>query len=379
MKIKSLSIPKSTVMKIGIDGSTLVGNRAGVGRYVFELCRALDRQLPNAEFFVYSHVPIEMPVESQRWHSRVEPIQVFAKLRNILWLKFRSGKLCRKDGLDAFWACGTFLPKLPASVWSVVTVYDMNRWIVKDTMKWTAYIAHKLFIGRDITRAKCVTAISYGTAKRLNQILGRRAEFIVAPAISTKFFRPNEDTKADTLSKLGIQVPYFLAVGTLEPRKNLSMLIEVFVELKREGKIPTHKLILVGRKGWNDAALQTLINESKDAGINAIGFVADSDLSSLFAGAEAFVFPSIYEGFGMPVLEARACGARVIASDIPEIREAGGTGPLYIEPTHDALKTALLQVESNKTLGGNAAGGVLPSWEDSAAALAQALCSGTMR
>jgi glycosyltransferase involved in cell wall biosynthesis len=363
-------------MKIGIDGTTLGGNRAGVGRYVFELCRALDRQLPHAEFFVYSHIQVEMPVESPRWHSRVEPTPAFAKLRNILWLKLRAPILCRKDRLDAFWACGTFLPNLPPSVWSVVTVYDMNRWLVKDTMKWTAYVAHKLFIGRDIIRAKCIVAISYGTAKRQYEILGRRADFIVPPAVSAKFHRPNDDVITSTITKLGIQTPFFLAVGTLEPRKNLALLIEVFVNLKREGNLPAHQLILVGGKGWNDTALRTLLIENQDAGIKHLGYVDDSDLPSLFAGSDAFVFPSIYEGFGMPVLEARACAARVIASDIPEIREAGGIGPIYIEPTPEALKSALLQIGANKGLGKTTADFSLSRWDESAADLARALCSG---
>ena len=363
-------------MKIGIDGSTLGGNRAGVGRYVFELCRALDKQLPRAEFFIYSHIPVEMPVNSPRWHARVEPKPTFALLRNIFWIKLRAPSLCRKDGLDAFWACGTFLPKLPPSVWSVVTVYDMNRWIVKDTMKWTAYIAHKLFIGRDIIRAKCVVTISYGTAKRLHEILGRHADYIVPPAVSEKFHRPSDAVISATKIKLGIKAPYFLAVGTLEPRKNLAMLIEVFVNLKREGKLSAHQLILVGGKGWNDVTLRALLTECQGTGIYPLGYVADSDLPSLFAGSDSFVFPSIYEGFGMPVLEARACAARVIASDIPEIREAGGMGPVYIEPTRTALKTALLQIAKNKNLGETTNDYPLSNWEESAAALAQALCSG---
>lgn len=362
-------------MNIGIDGSTLGGNRAGVGRYVFELCRALDRQLPHAEFFVYSHVPVEMPVDSPRWHSRVETTTWAPKLKNILWLKTRAPALCRGDDLDAFWACGTFLPRLPSKVRSVVTVYDMNSWLAKDTMKWTAYVAHKLFIERDIKRADTVVSISQGTAKRLQEIVGRQSNGVVLPAVSESFRRPSADVVSATLTRLGIDGPYFLAVGTLEPRKNLAMLIEAFTALKRAGQLPAHQLVLVGGKGWRDVGLRSLVEACEGLGVNPLGFVDDADLPSLFAGSEAFVFPSIYEGFGMPVLEARACAARVIASDIPEIREAGGSGPIYIAPLAGPLREALLQVCADSALGATNANS-LPSWDVSAAALAEILCAG---
>lgn len=363
-------------MKIGIDGTTLVGNRAGVGRYVFELCRALDRQLPQATFYVYSHMPVEMPVKSDRWHARVETAGWASRLRGILWLKTRAGALCKKDQLDGFWACGTFLPILQPSVKSVATVYDLNLRLVPDSMKWTARLAYKLFFERDVHNADGILAISHGTADRLHQILGRHADGIVIPGVSSDFRRPSAEVISSTLAKLGVLRSYLLAVGTLEPRKNLAMLIEVFARLKRMDKLNQQQLILVGGKGWKDQRLRQLLAQYEDIGVMPLGYVADADLPSLYAGSDAFVFPSIYEGFGMPVLEARACEARIVASDIPEIREAGGVGPLYIAPTAAALFAALQQVATQVSVAKSSAQS-LPSWDDGARVLAQALAGGS--
>ena len=215
-------------MKIGIDGTTLVGNRAGVGRYVFELCRALDGQLPNAEFFVYSHVPVEMPVNSVRWHGRFESEKWASRLKGILWLKTRAARFCKADAIDAFWACGTFLPKLEPSVKSIVTVYDLNVCLVPSTMKLGPLLLYKLFFERDVRRATKVLAISRGTASRLHEIFGIAADGVVLPAVSPDLRPPDSEVVVATLDRLGVPRPYLLAVGTQEPRKNLRLLVEAF-------------------------------------------------------------------------------------------------------------------------------------------------------
>lgn len=358
-------------MRIGIDGTVMMGNRTGVGRYAYELCRALDRQLPQAIFYVYSHVPVELPVSSERWIARVDSIKWAGRL-NMVWLKTRAGALCTRDQVDAFWAAGTFLPVLPSNVNAVTTVYDLNYLIAPSTMPMKGYWKSRLFFERDIRHANSILAISHGTADRLHQMLGCSADEIVLPAVSADFRRPIPEVIAATLAKFGVPRPYLLAVGTLEPRKNLALLIEVFARLKRLGQLPQHQLVLVGGKGWKDQGLQRLLEQHSDEGVVPLGYVADEDMPSLYAGADAFVFPSIYEGFGMPVLEARACGARIVASDIPEIREAGGVGPLYVPPTAEALFAALPQVLTLEPTATNPEL-LLPSWGDSARVLAQAL------
>lgn len=357
-------------MRIGIDGCTLMGKRTGVGRYVYELCRALDRQLPQATFYVYSPVPVEMPVSSERWIARTDPSGWASKLKRILWLKTRVSYLCTQDQLDVFWAGGSFLPKLPPTVNTVMTVYDLNYLIVSSTMNPATYWAYRLFFERDLRRANGILTISQGTADRLHRMLGRTAQGVVLPAVSSNFRRPPPDVITATLAKLGVLRPYLLAVGTLEPRKNLALLIEVFAKLKRLGHLTQHRLVLVGGKGWKDRSLQRLLRQHADVGVMSLGYVAEADMPSLYAGADAFVFPSIYEGFGMPVLEARACGARIVTSDIPEIREAGGIGPVYVKPTAELLYSAIRKAFEQDSAETDQ---LIPSWDDSAKVLAMTL------
>jgi glycosyltransferase involved in cell wall biosynthesis len=327
-------------MKIGIDGRALQGARTGVGRYVYEICRELDTALPSAQFFVYSAIPLEMPVLSERWILRLDKSPISRYFKPVLWLKYRCGLLCAKDKLDVFWGAATFLPKLSPSVRTVITVYDLNFIVVPKTMSFTHRWAFKLFFKKDVSRADAVTAISQGTSNRLKSFFGRAADSIVYPAVDASFF-PQPKTRVHEVSQLySLPKFYLLAVATWEPRKNLELLIRTFLDMKKQGLVGSDKLVLVGGRGWKDQRLATLL-----AGTDAViplGFVPEEHLAPLYTGSVLFIFPSIYEGFGMPVLEARACGARVLASDTPELREAGDDSVVFIEPTSSGLREGII-------------------------------------
>lgn len=360
--------------RIGIDGCPLQRVRTGIGRYVFELCRELDAALPTAQFFVYSRAPVALPVDSPRWNVRVEPRKWATRLPRLVWLKWRCGALARGDDLDVFWATGTMLPRLARRVRTVVTVYDLNHRLVPHTMAPINLWAYRLFFDRDVRRADVVLPISSGTETRLRELVGRPANGVVRPCAGDEFRRYTDAQVDARLSGFGIRRPYLLAVATWEPRKNLELLVRTYLALKRDGLLSGHMLVLVGGRGWKDARLEALIGSAARDEIRPLGFVDDGDLPYLYAGADVFVFPSAYEGFGIPVLEARLCGARVVATDIPEIREAGGDGVSYCEPTESSLREAIV-----KAVGGARPAVSLvdrPSWAASARILAAALAAG---
>lgn len=359
------------LIKIGIDGRTLQGNRSGVGRYVFELCRELDGLIDDAVFFVYSQKPVEMPIESKRWIARVDPFFASKYMKPILWLKMRCGALCDQDELDVFWGTASFLPRLRSSVKTVVTIHDLVFKLHPETMPSGNLWAHYLFFTNDLQRANICLSNSEGTAQRLRDYFNYDVEKIVMPAIS-KIFYPRSSLEVNQcLNKYNIKSRYILAVATWNPRKNIETLIQAFLLLKSQGILETHQLLLVGERGWKDSHIQHLVQQDRSSSVITLGFVPDDLMPCLYTGADVFVYPSIYEGFGIPVIEALACGTTVIASDIPEIREAGGSSPIYVEPTLQGIQNGLLEfVQRGKQQQIIVD---LPSWEKSAKVLASVL------
>jgi glycosyltransferase involved in cell wall biosynthesis len=177
--------------------------------------------------------------------------------------------------------------------------------------------------------------------------LGVSADRVVAiPEAPRAVFRPADPSETrDVLGRLGITGDFFLAVGTLEPRKNLKALAAGFNELLRT---TTHRpqLVIVGREGWLHEQFEMKIRGEGAAGlVKLTGYLTDSDLRALYSSCRAFVFPSVYEGFGLPPLEALACGATVIANRIPSQVEVLGNAAVLVDMSDvRLLRDALAQV-----------------------------------
>ncbi len=358
-------------IRVGIDGRALLGNRSGIGRYVYELCRELDHVMPYARFYVYSPMPVEMPIASGRWIARIDESPLARSCKAALWLKLRAGALCRADMLDAFIGSAVFLPKLESRVRALSIVYDLNFIYAPNTMPLTTRWSYKLFFCKDVKRASRIVAISKGTSAKLETYLGRGADAIISPAVSSDFRPRNSDEIASVLSTFGIAMPYLMAVATWEPRKNLGLVISSFLQMKEKGELKDHCLVLVGGRGWKNAPLERLLSHCSAKQIFPLGYVGDEYLPALYSGADALVFPSRYEGFGMPVMEARACGTRVVATDIPEIREAGGDECVYIEPNLEGMIEGIRKaLVMPRIMHGSKA---LPSWRAGAQIMAELL------
>lgn len=331
-------------MLIGMDGRAFYGTHAGTGRYVKELCKVLDTALPEASFLVYGNRPMELPVSNGRWRQRGGGSVMASRMPAALWYFFCAGKLATHDGVEVFWGAANFLPLgLGKRVPAILTVYDFVYRLFPQTLNWRHRLAYRLFFNSGLYRAQRVIAISQGTADRLSKLLGRHADMVIRPRAATTFSPPSPEKVLEVRDRYGIDFPYFLSVSTLEPRKNLEMLIAAYLQMRNVGELPNFGLVLVGQQGWKDQRLIDVVASAKALGgrIVLTGYVPDEWLPALYAGATAAVMPSLYEGFGMPVLEAKCCGARIVASDIPEIREAGGDGPIYITPTVEGIKQGL--------------------------------------
>lgn len=325
------TLAKKPYLRIGIDGSRLDSSFTGINKYIFQLCSELNKFNFPANFFVYSRKPIDLPFSSN-WQNRTETNPLFAKLPRSIWLKMRCARYAKQDKIDLFWATSSIYPVLEKDVRVVNTIYDLNHLFAPETMPFLTRLTHKLWLKKDLLRADALITISGGTAAKIRKHFGRDAHAIVTPAISP-LYRPAEKKIVDKcLNNYGIKRKYLLAVATMEPRKNLLRLVKAYTKLKANKQLEGFSLVLVGLKGWGGkSTLEKLIQ--LDNSIKPLGYVPEENLPYLYTGAALFVFPSLYEGFGMPVLEARACGTRVVASDIPEIREAGEDKAIYVNPS----------------------------------------------
>lgn len=194
-----------------------------------------------------------------------------------------------------------------------------------------------------------VICVSKSTENDLHEYTQKAFRSTVIPLAASQslFYQETDSNKIKGVkSDYGIQSDkYFLSVATIEPRKNLKRLIEAFVLFKEKFPSEEIELVLAGTKGWK---IEQLFDEIKltndlEKQIHFIGFVADHDLAALYSGAFAFVYPSLYEGFGLPVLEAMQCGLPVITSNCSSLPEVAGKAGILVDPTNVASITSAIE------------------------------------
>jgi glycosyltransferase involved in cell wall biosynthesis len=348
---QSSTLSQMTSLRIGMDGDALRAPLSGVGHYVFNLARELDGLLPEASFIAYSRLPAAAVVlPSQRWQLRTEPVAAFRRLPSFVWLKTRCRSQCLRDQINVFWAGRSLHPRLGPAARTVCTVHDVNYLVAPETMQFQSLWSSRLFFRSDILSADAVLTNSSGTAERIRTMVGAKVTGVVRPSVTSRFHLPEpagESEIPEQLSRLGIKRPYLLSVATAEPRKNLGVVLRAFIDLKRSGALTNHQLVLVGPTGWKNQTLKKTLDETRAYDLVLAGYVPDDLLPALYAASEALVFPSLYEGFGMPVLEARTCGTRVVTTDIPELREAGDEHVIYVQPTVEGVKTGITKAVSS--------------------------------
>jgi len=305
---------------LGIDARSLSGQLTGIGTYVYEIIKRLEIRKITL-YTAPSKISAELPnhFDAKSWRL---PRQVA--------LKYAFGGEIKRDRIDVFWAPQTLLPSNRQSIPTVSTIHDLNHLYVPETMSWATRLAHKLWFNRDIHKADILVCNSAATATRVEKEFGLRS-LVSRPGVSEDFY-PRSQREIDYARKV-CELPstYLLAVSTIEPRKNIPNLLKAHDFLFRRGEVPP--LVLVGRNGWKPG----MAGQQTQEGVIYTGYVDRQLLPAIFSGAAGFVMPSIYEGFGMPAAEARACGCRVMTSDTPELREATGELGIFVETSTDSI------------------------------------------
>ncbi|SRR6266436_9316953 len=341
-------------MRIGIDGRPRGSWRTGIGNYVHGLVQLLPQVAPGHQYFLYSNKEIDLALDETRVRKQIDGS--FRLWPGSLWHLTRCGGLARKDRLDVFWSTAAILPAhMPAGVFKIVTVYDLVWLRFPETMTGYTFLVHKMCARRAITSADLIVVISRSTGDDLVRLLGVPTQKIklVYPGISERY-KPQGPEKAAAYISAKYRVPlrYMAAVGTVEPRKNLKLLVEVLRILKSNGQLDC-PLLVAGAKGWKNSHLFQEIQAARltENEIRFLGYLPDEDLPFFYAGAQLFLFPSLYEGFGFPPLEAMACGTPVIASNARCMPEVLGDAAILQSPTNaNSFADAVARVLADESL-----------------------------
>ncbi|MBW7886315.1 MAG: glycosyltransferase family 4 protein, partial [Caldilineaceae bacterium] len=236
--------------------------------------------------------------------------------------------------LDLLHATDFVLPPSAARR-KLLTVHDLAFLFYPDAAMPSLQHYLNVVVPRSVKRADAIIADSHHTAHDLEEQWQVPAERItvVQGGVDHARFQPVQDKArlAAVRATYGIgDGPFILALSRLEPRKNFPRLIEAFAQARAEGKLP-HRLVIGGGKGWLYDAIFRRVQELKlQEAVHFPGFIADADLPAFYSAAEFFAYPSLYEGFGLPIVEALACGTPVLTADNSCLPEAGGPGAIYV-------------------------------------------------
>lgn len=323
-------------LTVGFDATAAARQRAGIGRYTRQLLAALAEVDDDTRYRLFycagGLMGGELPLLNQRF--AVRPLPLSDRVVNLVWQRaFLPLPVQAFIGnFDLFHSPDFTLPP----VWrrpTVLTIHDLA-FIVKPECAYPTlrtYLSE--VVPRSAGRATRIIAVSKQTRCDLIERLGISAERItVVPEAAGTEFQPAEDSQVagDVVRKLGIDGPYILSVGTLEPRKNYVRLLEAYAILRGAG-VP-HRLVIAGARGW---LFDPIFNRLDQLGLrDHVTFLRPDEpgLLALYRSASVCVFPTLYEGFGIPPLEALACGAPVACSSAASLPEVVGDAALLFDP-----------------------------------------------
>lgn len=356
-------------MLIGIDANeaNLTRNRVGVNQYAFDLLHALYRLKTKHTFVIYLKTPPQddLPKNRSGWEYRVIP---FPKL----WTQTRLpyDLYTHTPRPDVFFSMTHYAPRW-SPIPTVVAIMDLGflqtpeQFTKKDfnqLKEWTKY---------SVKNAQKVIAISEHTKKDVVREYHKPEKDIVVTYLSydKKLFKPTKNV--EVLKKYDITNNYLLFLGSLRPSKNIEGLIRAFAKLSLQKISVGTQLVIAGKKGWLYDKIFALARELNLEGkVIFTGFVEEQEVPVLMSHAQALVLPSFYEGFGIPVLEAMACGTPVVVSNIASLPEVAGKAGVYIDPYDiDSIQHGIMKAlgsERNSLVKAGLAQAKLFSWDKTA-------------
>ena len=341
---KSLNLPQ-----IAIDYTAAYEQGAGIGRYVRELVAHLAQEDSNTPYRLFvagaktDNLPL-VPADNFSWKpTRISPIwltRIWHRLRFPLPIEVFTGSV------DLYHATDFVLPPTRPGTKTILTVHDLSFVRVPESASPPLKKYLDDVVPRSVHRATHVLADSTATKQDLIDLYGVSPDKITVLlcGIDSRFQRVSGDMKEIRDKYKLADRPYVFSIGTVQPRKNYSRLIEALARLRDRNY--DVDLVIAGGKGWLAAPIYKTIEDTcMGAHVHFIGFAADQDLPALYSGAICVGYPSLYEGFGFPILEGMACGTAVITSNVSSMPEVAGDAALMVDPYDvDAITDALQRI-----------------------------------
>jgi glycosyltransferase involved in cell wall biosynthesis len=338
-------------MHIGINAQLLSFSQnyrnGGVSRYIRFLLKELANRPGAHEYTVFVNgreVVEKLSAQHPQLTYVPAPWTESQPAARIAWEQLTLPALIRQRHIDVLHSPVNVLPiLLPQHCAGVVTLHDLAFLRFPDILTRSKRLYHRAFTVRSIRRATMVITVSDSTRQDAIELVGVPGEQVqtVYPCIDARFSNVPKDEELQSFrEKHDLTSGYILYLGTLEPRKNITTLIEAYAQVRKTHAIG-EKLVLAGGKGWlYDAIFERVQQLGLTSEVLFAGYVEDSEQALWYRAASVFVYPSLYEGFGVPVAEALACGTPVVTSNVSSLPEAGADVAICIDPHDVEVMTA---------------------------------------
>lgn len=329
-------------MKVGFDYTIADLNGAGSGVYARNLFTSLQQRAAGGSDL--QMLPLRMASNFARRRHSGGLRRIAVVYRSLIGRNFDMPYAAARAGIDLLHSPANFLP-LRSAMPTVVTMLDTTVQDFPQGFNLWQRIDSLLFTRRSLENARLILTVSESAKRDILRVFSlAESKIHVTPLAASHHFQPLTHSEAEaTKARFGLG-RYVFIVGTLEPRKNHVGLITAFLEARRRGYLHDVQLVHAGAPTWKTPAGLD-IAARLGADMKFLGYVEQRDLATITGAAEALAFPSFYEGFGLPVVEAMQCGTPVIAADLPVLREVAGDAALYADPhSVPAMADALIAV-----------------------------------
>lgn len=334
--------------KVAVDLRALVGQPTGIGYFTLSLLRELATRKQH-RYLGLSQAPVH---GADVLAAAGVDLEVERAPLGFIWQQFSLPRRVAKPDVDLLWSPLLTLP-LKSVKPSVVTVHDLIPLLYPETHRLKVKLSFTPFIRSTVESARIVVVDSKATAGDLTTQFpqARDKVRVIYPGVDSDFGPGRSESIRATREGLDCPNGYILFVGTLEPRKNLSVLLDAWEHLRQERSAPP--LIIVGPYGWRSRAVFARVQNLAGNGLTHLASVSRERLVELFQAARALVLPSVYEGFGLPALEAMACGIPAVVGNTSSLPEVVGDSGLLVEPDNVGdLIGSLRELLGNSDLSG---------------------------